>query len=143
MYPRNHPRLSPRNYHPATLGVESAAIMRRTKQVSHPAGWDEVLAFLASPGYHTNANAIHIQVRIATGSHSIVCPKFRPSVIMWVLVVFVHSLLSMCFAQDPVRPCPLATAYMSTSFLNLLSYLIGLDEPKWYLDNIPFVDFPN
>ena len=53
-------------------------------------------------------------------------------------------LFSVCFAQDPVRPYPLPPSYtQTTSFLNHSSYVSNFDEPQWYLDNIPFVDFPD
>lgn len=59
------------------------------------------------------------------------------------MVVLIQFLLSTCFAEDPTRPYPLPTAYTGTLFLNHSSYLTGFDEPQWYLDNIPFVDFPD
>jgi hypothetical protein len=62
---------------------------------------------------------------------------------MLVLVAFVHLLLSTCAAQDPVRPYPLPAAYTGTSFLDHSLYLTGFDGPQWYLDKIPFVDFPD
>ena len=47
-------------------------------------------------------------------------------------------------AQDPVRPYPLVDAELkSTSFIDHASYVQDLDDPQWYLDNIPFVDFPD
>lgn len=49
-----------------------------------------------------------------------------------------------CSAQDPIRPYPLPDADIpTTAILDHLSYVQGLDDPQWYLDNIPFVDFPD
>ncbi|KAI9700527.1 MAG: hypothetical protein M1820_006826 [Bogoriella megaspora] len=49
-----------------------------------------------------------------------------------------------CEAQDPIRPFPLPDSYLSTtSILNHSKYVSSLDEPQWYLDNIPFIDFPD
>ncbi|OCL14542.1 Six-hairpin glycosidase, partial [Glonium stellatum] len=46
-------------------------------------------------------------------------------------------------AQDPSRPYPLADDYLrTTSILNHSKYVSSLDDYQWYLDNIPFVDFP-
>lgn len=42
------------------------------------------------------------------------------------------------------RPYPPADAYLrTTNFLNHESYLTGLDDHQWYLDNIPFIDVPD
>ncbi|KAF2088362.1 hypothetical protein K490DRAFT_40100 [Saccharata proteae CBS 121410] len=47
-------------------------------------------------------------------------------------------------AADPVRPYPLADSYLaSTSILDHSAYIQDFDDPQWYLDNIPFVDFPD
>ncbi|KAK4955882.1 hypothetical protein LTR10_006821 [Elasticomyces elasticus] len=49
----------------------------------------------------------------------------------------------IAWAADP-RPYPPADAYLqSTSFLNHSSYIQGLDDHQWYLDNIPFIDVPD
>lgn len=54
------------------------------------------------------------------------------------------SLLGLVVSQDPIRPHPLPDAFLSsTSILNHSEYIQSLDEPQWYLDNIPFVDFPD
>lgn len=48
--------------------------------------------------------------------------------------------------QDPIRPYPIADAFLAastTTILNHSSYLVGIDDPQWYLDNIPFIDFPD
>ena len=57
------------------------------------------------------------------------------------LLTFLYGL---ALSQDPVRPYPLPDSFLSsTSILNHSEYIRGLDEPQWYLDNIPFVDFPD
>lgn len=54
------------------------------------------------------------------------------------------SLLSICAAQAQYRSYPPADSFLqSTNFLNHSSYISNFDEPQWYLDNIPFVDFPD
>jgi len=46
-------------------------------------------------------------------------------------------------AYNP-RPYPPADAYLrSTGILDHESYLGGLDDHQWYLDNIPFIDVPD
>lgn len=46
--------------------------------------------------------------------------------------------------QDPARPYPQLDSYLTqTNFLNHSSYIQDLDDHQWYLDNIPFVDFPD
>lgn len=63
---------------------------------------------------------------------------------MFLIAIFVQILLSLCYAQDPVRPYPLPPSYeQSTLFLNHSFYVSTFDETQWYLDNIPFVDFPD
>lgn len=53
------------------------------------------------------------------------------------------SYICLSGAANP-RPYPPADAYLrSTSFLNHSSYLTGLDDNQWYLDNIPFIDVPD
>ena len=53
-------------------------------------------------------------------------------------------LVSLCFASDLLRPYPLPDASLTTtSILNHSSYVNSFDESQWYLDNIPFVDFPD
>ncbi|KAK5216843.1 hypothetical protein LTR72_010213 [Exophiala xenobiotica] len=63
------------------------------------------------------------------------------------LLTLASLLLAFAYllkAQDPVRPYPLPDSFLpTTSILNHSSYLEGFDEPQWYLDNIPFVDFPD
>ncbi|KAK7542863.1 Six-hairpin glycosidase-like protein [Phyllosticta citribraziliensis] len=47
-------------------------------------------------------------------------------------------------AEDPFRPYPLPDAHLATtSFLDHAGFLSGFDDAQWYLDNIPFVDFPD
>lgn len=49
-------------------------------------------------------------------------------------------------AQDPIRPYPIPDASLAastTSILNHSSYLVGIHDPQWYLDNIPFADLPD
>lgn len=47
-------------------------------------------------------------------------------------------------AQSQYRPyAPPDVFLQSTNFLNHSSYVTSFDEPQWYLDNIPFVDFPD
>ena len=58
--------------------------------------------------------------------------------------LLVSTLIALSLAQDPIRPYPLPDAQLNqTSILNHSLYLTGLDDPQWYLDNIPFVDFPD
>lgn len=53
-------------------------------------------------------------------------------------------IVQLCYGQDPLRPYPQPDTFLkSTSILNHSSYISNLDEPQWYLDNIPFVDFPD
>jgi hypothetical protein len=60
---------------------------------------------------------------------------------MSLLLVVSATLIA---SQDPPRPYPHPDAYLSsTSILNHSSYVQGLDDPQWYLDNIPFVDLPD
>ncbi|KAI9796081.1 MAG: hypothetical protein M1833_006503 [Piccolia ochrophora] len=59
---------------------------------------------------------------------------------IWTLLLCLHC----CWGQDPPRPYPLPDAYLqTTSILNHSQYIQTFDEPQWYLDNIPFVDFPD
>ena len=66
---------------------------------------------------------------------------------MHATVIALLSLLllgQLCVSQDPVRPYPLPDAYLkTTSILNHSAYVETFDDPQWYLDNIPFVDFPD
>ncbi|GAB7358550.1 hypothetical protein MBLNU230_g2612t1 [Neophaeotheca triangularis] len=42
------------------------------------------------------------------------------------------------------RPYPPADSYLQTTdFLDHPSYLDGIDDQQWYLDNIPFIDIPD
>lgn len=53
------------------------------------------------------------------------------------------SLLRLTSAANP-RPYPPADGYLqTTNILNHTSYLDGLDDQQWYLDNIPFIDVPD
>jgi hypothetical protein len=54
------------------------------------------------------------------------------------------ALLGLCSGQDPVRPYPLPDEYLTTtSILDHQSYISTFDDQQWYLDNIPFVEFPD
>ena len=56
------------------------------------------------------------------------------------LLVFAHGL---AWAINP-RSYPPADGYLkTTSILDHESYLDGLDDHQWYLDNIPFIDVPD
>ena len=60
------------------------------------------------------------------------------------IAVFLATALRFCIAQDPLQPFPPPDSYLSTThILNHSSYVDSLDEPQWFLDNIPFVDFPD
>ena len=53
------------------------------------------------------------------------------------------TLLRLTTAAN-VRPYPPPDGYLqTTNFLNHSSYLDGLDDHQWYLDNIPFIDVPD
>lgn len=53
------------------------------------------------------------------------------------------SLAQFAAGATP-RPYPPADGYLqTTNILNHTSYLQGLDEPQWYLYNIPFIDVPD
>jgi hypothetical protein len=53
-------------------------------------------------------------------------------------------LSPISFAQDPTRPYSLPDSSLgTTSILDQASYITEFDDPQWYLDNIPFVDFPD
>lgn len=53
-------------------------------------------------------------------------------------------LPSLCLGQDPIRPYPLPDDFVLTkSILDHQSYVSSLDDPQWYLDNIPFIDLPD
>ena len=54
----------------------------------------------------------------------------------------IYALLVAWTVQDSLRPYPVPDA-PSTNFLNHTSYLQGVADQQWYLDNIPFVDFPD
>lgn len=59
------------------------------------------------------------------------------------IALLLFGALHVC-GQDPIRPYPLPDAFLnSTTILDHSSYIQGFDEPQWYLDNIPFVDFPD
>ena len=63
-----------------------------------------------------------------------------------ILVVFMAALLqSFQFVSSAnPRPYPLPDAHLqTTNILDHGSYLEGLDDHQWYLDNIPFVDLPD
>ncbi|KUJ12643.1 uncharacterized protein LY89DRAFT_673592 [Mollisia scopiformis] len=65
---------------------------------------------------------------------------------MWFPQVISIVLLFLPFGsgQDPVRPYPLADEYLPTTpILDHQSYISSFADPQWYLDNIPFVDFPD
>lgn len=61
----------------------------------------------------------------------------------WFHILSLLLLVLQCGAQDPIRPYPNVDSYLQvTSFLDHLSYVKTLDDPQWYLDNIPFIDVP-
>lgn len=67
---------------------------------------------------------------------------------MWsrLRLIFSATLLfvPLSLGQDPVRPYPISDDYLSTtSILDHPSYISSFDDQQWYLDNIPFVDFPD
>ena len=63
---------------------------------------------------------------------------------MSLLLGLLMSLVLSAVAQDPIRPFPLPGSFLSsTSILDHSKYVADLDELQWYLDNIPFVDFPD
>lgn len=52
-------------------------------------------------------------------------------------------LIHAVFGVNP-RPYPPIDSYLqTTNFLDHESYLNGLDDHQWYLDNIPFIDVPD
>lgn len=62
----------------------------------------------------------------------------------WLVLFF--SIRLLVVAQDPRRPYPIpdaALAAATTSILDQSSYLKDFADQQWYLDNIPFVDFPD
>lgn len=59
----------------------------------------------------------------------------------WVLA---SCVIAWAFAQSSSTSYPPPDNFLqTTAFLNHSSYIGGFDEPQWYLDNIPFVDFPD
>ncbi|EMC94647.1 hypothetical protein BAUCODRAFT_158207 [Baudoinia panamericana UAMH 10762] len=59
----------------------------------------------------------------------------RATLLLWAVQV--------AHAANP-RPYPPVDGYLQTThFLNHPAYLTGLDDNQWYLDNIPFIDFPD
>ena len=62
---------------------------------------------------------------------------------LWPGVAFILTLLTTTQAVNP-RPYPPVDSYLqTTNFLDHESYLTGLDDHQWYLDNIPFIDVPD
>lgn len=60
------------------------------------------------------------------------------------LVAWTSLAVAANAQSDPIRPYPVADAYLTTTnFLNHSSYITGLDDHQWYLDNIPFIDLPD
>ncbi|KAF2094936.1 Six-hairpin glycosidase [Rhizodiscina lignyota] len=60
------------------------------------------------------------------------------------LLVFIAFIFGLAYSQDPSRPYPLPDSYLkSTNILEHATYVKSFDDPQWYLDNIPFVDFPD
>ena len=60
------------------------------------------------------------------------------------LVPLLLALACRQSLQESPRPYPPPDRFLlSTNLLDHSSYLTDLDEPRWYLDNIPFVDFPD
>lgn len=64
----------------------------------------------------------------------------RVSAVLSIVTCTAHLTL----AATLLRPYPLPDANLSTtSILNHAGYLTSFDDAQWYLDNIPFVDFPD
>ena len=60
------------------------------------------------------------------------------------LLLSILLLAPQCASQDPVRPYPNVDAYLqTTNFFDHLQYVEKLDDPQWYLDNIPFIEVPD
>lgn len=58
-------------------------------------------------------------------------------------IVCVLTLIGLARAVNP-RPYPPVDSYLqTTNFLDHESYITGLDDHQWYLDNIPFIDVPD
>jgi len=58
-------------------------------------------------------------------------------------VISVLQLAPFTYATTVLRPYPLPDANLpTTSILDHNSYVQNFSESQWYLDNIPFVDFP-
>lgn len=46
--------------------------------------------------------------------------------------------------SESIPPFPNPDSFLlTTSILNHSSYIESFDDPQWYLENIPFVDFPD
>ncbi|KAI7089038.1 hypothetical protein KC356_g2729 [Hortaea werneckii] len=59
------------------------------------------------------------------------------------LIAATLPFLGVALAKYP-RPYPPPDSHLqSTNFLDHESYLDGLDDHQWYLDNIPFIDVPD
>ena len=59
------------------------------------------------------------------------------------LLFGLSSLIQTGRAGNP-RPYPRVDSHLqSTDFLDHESYLVGLDDHQWYLDNVPFIDVPD
>ena len=59
------------------------------------------------------------------------------------LLLFVSCLCSLVDSTNP-KPYPPSDSHLkATNILDHESYLAGLDDHQWYLDNIPFVDLPD
>lgn len=58
-------------------------------------------------------------------------------------LVCVFILTSIGVAVNPLPYPPVDSYLRTTNFLNHESYLTGLDDHQWYLDNIPFIDVPD
>lgn len=60
------------------------------------------------------------------------------------ITALLFLLLGLAASQGNYRAYPPRDSYLkSTSILNHSSYIESFHEPQWYLDNIPFVDFPD
>ena len=58
-------------------------------------------------------------------------------------IALLLSVVGFSFSANP-RPYPPVDAYLrATDVLDHESYLEGLDDHVWYLDNIPFIDVPD
>ena len=58
-------------------------------------------------------------------------------------VVVLLTCLTFRSLQDSLRPYPPPSGGIATNILDHESYVQGFADQQWYLDTIPFVDFPD